>query len=142
MQSNVNELMARMDRFGENLRSMQSILQVIGDEIVEDTQLNYIASGLNIRSSNLFRSIRANATGSSLTFGMLDYGAYNNYGVMPTPSFKYGGDSPTKPPGRDYFRYSNRPGGGLPSRKFYDQQQITKQVIDSLTKALLEPLDN
>ena len=140
MSRDVQDLANRMRRIGENIRSVQDILDVIGEEVVAEIKRDYGMNGLQKQSYRLFGSIYAQTSPSALIFGMLSYGAYNNYGVMPKPTFKYGGDMPFATPNGHRFRYKNRPGGGLPSRQFYDEKQIAEKIQQRLVEELTRPL--
>ena len=133
----VNDFTQRLSRFGENLRDLSPILETIGDDVVADLKQQYTRVGLNRITDRLYNSIDAFVEENKLVIGMLDYGLYNNYGVMPTPSFKNGGAAPITNNFGTVFRYQNRQ-FGLPSRQFFDQETIASQVAREVEIRILE----
>lgn len=135
MAKTVDEFVAQLERFGQQARDMASILQTIGNEEVQKIKQDYGRNGLKIETGALFNSIQATVNETTLTFSMLDYGAYNNYGVMPTPSYKNGGNAPFATPSGKQFRYTKRK-FGLPSRQFYDETDIKQRMLLRLEEEL------
>ena len=133
----LGEFITRLDTFGENLQNLTPILETIGDEVVADLRQSYFRAGLEIRSRNLYNSISAFAEDDKLVIGMLNYGLYNNYGVMPTPSFKNGGEAPITNNFGTVFRYQSRQ-FGLPSRQFFNQETIAAQVAREVEIRILD----
>jgi len=135
MAKSVDEFVAQLERFGQQARDIASILQTIGNEEVEKIKRDYGRNGLKRDTGALYNSIEATVNESTLTFSMLAYGAYNNYGVLPPPSYKNGGDAPFATPSGKQFRYTKRD-FGLPSRQFYDETDIKKRMLLRLEEEL------
>ena len=127
MADTVDEFVAKLERFGQDATNMADILTDIGTREVAKIKQQYTQSGLKT-GGPLYNSIRAVASDTELIFTMKSYGAYNNYGVSPTPSYKNGGNSPFSTPDGHAFRYKTRE-FGLPSRQFYDEADITSRMI-------------
>ena len=72
----LDQMISRIDRFGESLNDLQPEIEAIRDEIVSDLKGNAPSDTGALRSS-----IRGEATTNSLTLYMNDYGFFQNYGV-------------------------------------------------------------
>ena len=141
-QDDITRMSNLLNGLGEDAENMSSFLNRIGQDIVAELKLNYTAVGLHIRSTNgLYNSISATATNTTLILGMRDYGFYNNYGVMPTPSYKNGGTSPYQTPDGHTFRYSSRRKFGLPSRQFFDIDSMEEEIAERLLEELTIPFN-
>ena len=134
----LSEFITSLNTFGENLQNLTPILETIGDEVVADLRQSYFRADLEIRSRNLYNSISAFAEDDKLVIGMLNYGLYNNYGVMPTPSFKNGGEAPITNNFGTVFRYRDGRQFGLPSRQFFNQETIAAQVAREVEIRILD----
>lgn len=76
----LDQMISRIDQFGESLNDLQPEIEAIRDEIVSDLRGNAPR-----KSGKLISSIRGEATSNSLTLYMNDYGFFQNYGVNPAP---------------------------------------------------------
>jgi len=75
----LDQMISRIDRFGESLNDLQPEIEAIRDEIVSDLKDN--APVAKVNGGSLKSSIRGEATTNSLTLYMNDYGFFQNYGV-------------------------------------------------------------
>ena len=75
----LDQMISRIDRFGESLNDLQPEIEAIRDEIVSDLKGNAPVAAVN--GGGLRSSIRGEATSNSLTLYMNDYGFFQNYGV-------------------------------------------------------------
>lgn len=133
----VDEFERALGNFGQRLQDIGPTLQSIAELIQIDLRASYIASGLKT-GGPLETSLRVTADGNTLSINMLDYGMYNNYGVLPTPSFKNGGDPVKQTYFGRMFSYKTRQ-FGLPSRQFFDYENIQQQLADQIA---IEITDN
>ena len=137
----VDELTFELSQLGEALSNPQELLSELGDDIVQRMKAN-----VPVDTGRLRNSIRWSFAGDGLVISMLDYGEYQNYGVLPMMNpnpakhkaftNEFGTyKNPIPNPAGIYGRYSNRQ-FGLPSRQFYDELQITESIgiefLDSL----------
>jgi len=72
----LQEMIGRIDQFGESLNDLQPEIESIKDEIVLD-----LKSNAPYKEGGLRSSIRGEATSNSLSLYMNDYGIFQNYGV-------------------------------------------------------------
>ena len=130
----VDDFIADLASLGETLSDPQELLAELGDNMVTTIKAN-----VPVDSGALRNSIRWGFNGvNAIELFMLDYGVFQNYGVMPNynnASYHkpftndFGGITQPKPapefgmgPG-----YRNR-AFGLPARKFYDELQIQEYI--------------
>tara|TARA_R110000772_G_scaffold45763_1_gene104645 strand:- start:232 stop:663 length:432 start_codon:yes stop_codon:yes gene_type:complete len=136
------ELANELGQLGEALSDPQELLSELGDDIVARMKANVPVDTGRLRSS-----IRWGFNGvNAIEFFMLEYGTYQNYGVLPnynTSSYhkpfanEFGTyKQPIDNPEGIYGMYKNR-AFGLPSRQFYDELQITdfigSQFLEEIT---------
>ncbi len=126
----LTEFEQRLGAFGESIQDLQPTLTNIADLIEQDLKASYSSVGLKT-GGPLWNSLKATATADTLTINMLDYGMYNNYGVMPTPSFKNGGQAPKETYFGRMFKYNDRE-FGLPRRQFFDFNDIENQIAEGI----------
>ena len=107
----LDQMISRIDRFGESLNDLQPEIEAIRDEIVSDLKGN--APVAKVNGGSLRSSIRGEATSNSLTLYMNDYGFFQNYGVNPAEGTGVAIAPPT-------FGISVKPRGG---NKFYSFQK-------------------
>ena len=136
----VAEFEARLGAFGESIQALEPTLANIAELVEADLKSN-LDRVLNRQTGDLHRSIRTTATDDTLTISMLDYGFYNNFGVLPTPSFRNGGGNPIKidfgTRNGDYFMYGNRE-FGLPSRQFFSYDNLQSQIAETIALQITE----
>jgi hypothetical protein len=136
------ELAAELGPLGDALSNPQELLAELGDDIVTRMKAN-----VPVDSGALRNSIRWGFNGlTQIEFFMLDYGQFQNYGVLP----QYNSRSYHKPFTSEFGTYKQpiaNPEGifglyrsrefGLPSRQFYDELQITdfigSQFLEDIT---------
>lgn len=136
------ELAAELGQLGEALSNPQELLSELGDDIVTRMKANVPTDTGALRNS-----IRWGFNGDTqIEFFMLDYGVFQNYGVLPNYNTRtvhkpfaseFGTyKQPIANPAGIYGVYSNR-AFGLPSRQFYDELQITdfigSQFLEDIT---------
>ncbi len=147
----VEEFERALEGFGETLGNLSPVLTNIGGQIVDDMKRN-----VPIHSGNLKSSIKAVIDEDSLTFEMLDYGLFQNFGVK--PDYKQGGTNkpfnsrfggitnPTEVPEEPFgvepqplsgkfYKYKKRK-FGLPARKFFDVDQIATLIANGVADQL------
>ena len=143
MADTVSQFVNELAQLGEALSDPQELLAEIGDQVVQTMKLN-----VPVDTGALRNSISWSFNGSnSIEFNMLEYGLYQNYGVLPN----YNTQSYHKPFSNDFGGITNpQPapnfgmGGGyrnrafgLPARKFYDeliiQEYIGEQFLEEIT---------
>lgn len=143
MAETVSEFVTDLALLGEALSDPQELLAEIGDQVVQTMKLN-----VPVDTGALKSSISWSFTGShSIEFNMLEYGWYQNYGVLPnynTASYHkpfmndFGGITNPQPAPNFGMGsgYRNR-AFGLPARKFYDeliiQEYIGSQFLEEIT---------
>ena len=143
MAGTVDDFIMDLTMLGQDLSDPQSLLAEIGDQVVQTMKMN-----VPVDTGRLKSSISWSFTGShSIEFNMLEYGWYQNYGVLP----QYNTNSYHKPFMSDFggitqpqpapnfgmgSGYRNR-AFGLPARKFYDeliiQDYIGSQFLEEIT---------
>ena len=128
-----------LNALGEELSDPQSILTEIGEQIT--SEMKRLAP---VDTGALRNSISYTITGNQILINMLDYGAFQNYGVggsssspinlTPVPAF--GIIQPSSPP---YYRFRTRE-FGLRAQQFFNMDTITNQVADAFADAVNEEL--
>lgn len=130
------ELAAELGQIGEELSDPQSILTELGSEITESMKRN-----VPVKTGDLKQSIGYVVNGNTIEFAMLEYGFFQNYGVLPsynTSSYhkpfgnEFGGI--TQPTVSDFgigMGFRNR-SFGLPARKFFDYDNILNTITDGI----------
>jgi hypothetical protein len=143
MAETVSQFVNELAQLGEALSDPQELLAEIGDQVVQTMKLNVPVDTGALRSSISWSFNGSN----SIEFNMLEYGLYQNYGVLPN----YNTQSYHKPFSNDFggitnpqpspnfgmgSGYRNR-AFGLPARKFYDeliiQEYIGEQFLEEIT---------
>lgn len=143
MAETVSQFVNELAQLGEALSDPQELLAEIGDQVVQTMKLNVPVDTGALRSSISWSFNGSN----SIEFNMLEYGLYQNYGVLPnynTQSYHkpfsndFGGITDPQPAPNFGFGsgYRNR-AFGLPARKFYDeliiQEYIGEQFLEEIT---------
>ena len=139
----VDDFVMDLAQLGEALSDPQELLAEIGDQVVQTMKLN-----VPVDTGDLRASIQWSFNGSnSIEFKMLEYGLYQNYGVLPNYNRQsyhkpflsdFGGiTNPQRSPNFGMGSgYRNRV-FGLPARKFYDeliiQEYIGAQFLEEIT---------
>lgn len=139
----VDDFIADLSSLGETLSNPQELLAELGDNMVTT-----IKTQVPVDTGNLRNSIRWGFNGvNAIELFMLDYGVFQNYGVMPN----YNNSSYHKPFRNDFGGitqpqpapgfgigggYRNR-AFGLPARKFYDELQITEYIGEQFLEDII-----
>ena len=139
-------------RFGERVDNLSPILFDLGGRIVDDMKANAPYDVGNLRSS-----IKAVIDEDSLSFQMLRYGLFQNFGVKPDYNTssnhkpfnsRFGGiQNPTEVPfgvepqplAGNFYTYKKRK-FGLPARKFFDVDDVARIIADGVTEQLTTEL--
>jgi hypothetical protein len=130
----VNDFISDLAQLGETLSNPQELLAELGDNMVTT-----IKTQVPVDTGALRNSIQWSFTSeNAIQLQMLNYGVFQNYGVMPS----YNPQSYHKPFMNDFGTitqpmpapgfglgtgYQNR-AFGLPARKFYDELQIQEYI--------------
>lgn len=123
------EFDAFLSDLGQELTDLQGTLAQIGSEIVTAMKVR-----VPIDTGRLSNSISYVVNDNSLSFQMMYYGPFQNYGVMglagprvnPVPQF--GVEQPSRPP---FYAFRSRE-FGFPPQPFFDLEDIQAQVADAL----------
>ena len=143
MAETVDDFILDLAQLGEALSDPQTLLAEIGDQVVVTMKQN-----VPVDTGRLKASISWSFTGSnSIEFNMLEYGWYQNYGVLPNynqasyhkPFLSDFGGITNPQPAPNFGMgsgYRNR-AFGLPARKFYDEliisEYIGSQFLEEIT---------
>lgn len=143
MAETVDDFILDLAQLGEALSDPQTLLAEIGDQVVVTMKQN-----VPVDTGALKGSISWSFTGSnSIEFNMLEYGWYQNYGVLPNynqasyhkPFLSDFGGITNPQPAPNFGMgsgYRNR-AFGLPARKFYDEliisEYIGSQFLEEIT---------
>ena len=143
MAETVDDFILDLAQLGEALSDPQTLLAEIGDQVVVTMKQN-----VPVDTGALRGSISWSFTGSnSIEFNMLEYGWYQNYGVLPNynqasyhkPFVSDFGGITNPQPAPNFGMgsgYRNR-AFGLPARKFYDEliisEYIGSQFLEEIT---------
>ena len=143
-----DEFESALEGFGETLGNLSPLLFEIGGRIVDDMKANAPYDTGDLKSS-----IKAVIDEDSLSFQMLAYGLFQNFGVKPdyntkkTPkpfNSRFGGiTNPTEVPfgvdpqplSGNFYKYKTRK-FGLPARKFFDVNEVAGIIADGVTQQL------
>ena len=143
MAETVSQFVNDLAQLGEALSDPQTLLAEIGDQVVVTMKQN-----VPVDTGRLKGSISWSFTGSNaIEFNMLEYGWYQNYGVLPNynqasyhkPFLSDFGGITNPQPAPNFGMgsgYRNR-AFGLPARKFYDEliisEYIGSQFLEEIT---------
>ena len=143
----VEEFERALEGVVDAMDNLSPVLTNIGGQIVEDMKQN-----APFDTGRLKQSIKAIIDEDSLSFEMLDYGLFQNFGVKPDYktgqrnkpfNSRFGGiTNPIEVPlgvdpqplgGRFYQYKPETRSFGLPARKFFDVDQIAGMIADAVT---------
>ena len=142
MAETVDQFINDLAQLGEALSNPQELLAEIGDQVVVTMKQN-----VPVDTGRLKGSISWSFTGSnSIEFNMLEYGWYQNYGVLPNYNASsyhkpfvsdFGGITQPRPaPNFGMGSGYRKRAFGLPARKFYDeliiQEYIGSQFLEEI----------
>ena len=133
----VSELMSDLAQLGEALSSPQELLAELGDGIVTRMKTQVPVDSHDLRNSIEWKFTAENA----ITFSMLEYGVFLNYGVTGSEGMNPNGNP--KPFTNDFgglrapypapefgmgSGYQQPRRFGMMARKFYDELQIQEYI--------------
>jgi len=142
------EFESALEGFGETLGNLSPILFDLGGQIVDEMKRNVPTDTGNLKSS-----IKAVIEEDSLSFQMLAYGLFQNFGVKPDYNTssnhkafnsRFGGiQNPQEVPfgvepqplSGNFYTYKTRK-FGLPQRKFFDVDDIATIIADGVAQQL------
>lgn len=127
----IDDFIAELDQFGQELSDLSPVLQELGDSITADMR-----SKAPVDTGALRNSIRAVVTYNSLEIDMLYYGAFQNYGVNGTQEslarpVQFGVQP--RPTSEPFYAFKKRR-FGLRPRQFFDMDILEQLVVDTLTE--------
>lgn len=148
----VDEINRRLSQFGQQATDLSDILTTIGSDITAE-----IKRAAPVDTGALRSSISFAVTMNSLELEMLNYGVFQNYGVMgtendpgviATPDGIFGVAAGYK------FQFKSQTiGGSLPfpvrrsiaqkglkPKQFFNLRSITDEVVERLTEELTRPI--
>ena len=145
----VDEMNARLSQFGQQATDLSDILATIGSDITAQ-----VKRAAPVKSGDLQRSISFSVTMNTLEMEMLNYGVYQNYGVIGTENDPGAISTPDGIFGvaANYrFRFKSQTiGGSLPfqvrksiaqkglkPKQFFNLRDITDEVTERLTEELI-----
>ena len=128
MSLTIDQLTAELGQLGDELSDPQTMLAQLGDDIVQSMKAN-----VPVDTGALKGSIRWQTNGpNSISFEMLNYGIYQNYGVRPNASAL----SMSKFWGNRFAGYQPPRTFGLPARKFFDENEINDLIGDTFIETI------
>ena len=131
------ELIAQLTQLGEDLSNPQDLLSEFASDITEE--MKRLAP---VDNGDLRNSIGYQIEGTNITFRMLQYGYYQNYGVLPnqfTNNPKPFAGGPLRRPWAEPAFGVEMGGGyrdrafGMKARPFYSLEAINNQIIDGIS---------
>ena len=131
----VDEFILDLSALGQELSDPQSILTELGTEITEE--MRRLAP---VDTGALRNSIGYTINGNQISFDMLYYGPFQNYGVSGTGD-GLGNSVPfgVQPPPSNGMNYAFKTRQfGLPSQTFFNYTQITATIMDGLAEATID----
>ena len=128
----VNDFIDDLTQLGEELSNPQEILTEIGSDITESMRRN-----VPVKTGALKQSIGYKIVDNTIEFAMLEYGFFQNYGVLPNYDLRsyhkpfnneFGTiTQPTVSPFQIGLGFRSRE-FGLPARKFFDYDNIINTI--------------
>ena len=133
------ELIAQLTQLGEDLSNPQDLLSEFASDRVEE--MKRLAP---VDNGDLRNSIGYQIEGSNITFRMLQYGYYQNYGVLPNQFTnnpkQFAGGQLRAPWAEPDFGVTMGRGYQLPrtfgmmARPFYSLEAINNEIIDGIAE--------
>lgn len=129
----VNDFIAELEGFGQELSNISPVLQELGDRITADMKAD---PNLPVASGALKTSIRAVVSDNKLEIDMLYYGAFQNYGVNGTSdniANKVQFGVTPRPTSEPFYAFKKRK-FGLRPQQFFNLDLLEELVITTLTE--------
>jgi hypothetical protein len=129
----LEEFARQLDGIGQSIEETPSTLAQIGERLVNQMKLR-----VPVDTGALRNSISYQINGDDLSFSMLAYGSFQNYGVMgllgplgnPVP---FGVEpQPSRPP---FYSFESREFGLVP-QPFYDVDDLLDQIMTALQNSV------
>jgi hypothetical protein len=129
----LEEFARQLDGIGQSIEETPSTLAQIGERLVNQMKLR-----VPVDTGALRNSISYQINGDDLSFSMLAYGQFQNYGVMgllgplanPVP---FGVEpQPSRPP---FYSFESREFGLVP-QPFYDVDDLLDQIMTALQNSV------
>lgn len=127
----VNDFIAELEGFGQELSNISPVLQELGDRITADMK-----ASAPVDSGALKNSIRAVVSDNKLEIDMLYYGAFQNYGVNGTEdnvANKVQFGVTPRPTSEPFYAFKKRK-FGLRPQQFFNLDLLEELVITTLTE--------
>lgn len=127
----VNDFIAELEGFGQELSNISPVLQELGDRITADMK-----ASAPVDSGALKNSIRAVVSDNKLEIDMLYYGAFQNYGVNGTSdniANKVQFGVTPRPTSEPFYAFKKRK-FGLRPQQFFNLDLLEELVITTLTE--------
>ena len=131
----LEEFSRQLEGIGQQIEGTPNTLVMLGERIVNSMKLR-----VPVDTGALRNSLRYTVAGPTLSFSMLDYGQYQNYGVRGeqgpfTNRVPFGVEpQPSNPP---YYMFKSRR-FGLRPQPFYDYDELTEQLLEALANQITE----
>lgn len=131
----LEEFAQQLDGIGQQIEDTPNTLVMLGERIVNSMKMR-----VPVDTGALRNSLRYAVSGDELSFSMLDYGQFQNYGVRGangpfTNPVPFGVEpQPSNPP---YYSFKER-SFGLRPQPFYDLDEITEQLLEALANQINE----
>ncbi len=144
----VEEFTADLQRWGQNVSDMQTILTEIAGPIVDQLKIDAPEDNGHLRNS-----IRAKISETDIEIEMLAYGVFQNYGVKGVKSSRSPVDEPKAAtiagrPVNGTFQFGTQNYGpgpgwgayytGLKAQRFYNIDEISELITELVTEKLME----
>jgi len=138
MPNNISDFEALLLGFGQTLNEIDILLLDISGKIVDDMK-----SKSPIKTGALKKSITSIVSNKTLTFNMLVYGAFQNYGVNGTnvkqaKQVQFGVEP--RPLNEPFYAFKSRR-FGLKSRDFFDIDEIIDRVSNELGDKIIAKIN-
>jgi hypothetical protein len=133
--NSVNDFEKQLENFGQAINNLDLyLLQVAGPIVDRMKQRSPVDTG------DLRNSIRAEVANNTLTFKMMFYGGFQNYGVRGTEDNKgidveFGVEP--RPTNEPFYAFKSRR-FGLTNRNFFNMNEMSDEVANYLADRLIE----
>lgn len=131
------EFEKQISEFGQEIEAINRLLLDIGGKLVSEMK-----NKAPYDTGELKKSIRAEVSNYTLQFRMLNYGAFQNYGVRgkaDTRGKEVEFGVLPRPTSEPFYAFKKRR-FGLKNRDFFNLKEMTDEVVDYLTEKLIEKI--